>query len=137
MEACDSPSQILQRSACQSMLVELTGGAETTAQNLTEFERLSRMWMSEMSEGDPAKAEMLIEPAYGEESFLSFLNWIVTDAGRARSFVTLARGFGIALSKMKLTNWTKGAVGEGSDQNDHKHVGAGAGAVRVAITAHH
>lgn len=101
-----SISKVLQRSACQSMLVELTGGAESTAKNLVEFERLCKEWVAYMSEGDTEVAGTLIEPAYSEESFLSLLNWLVTDAGRARSFVTLTRSFGIALAKMKLTNWT-------------------------------
>jgi hypothetical protein len=102
-----APSQVMQRSSCQSMLIELTGGAETTAKNLTEFETLSKRWLHEMSAGDPERAAGIVEPAYGEESFLSLLNWLVTDAGRARSFVTLTRGFGIALAKMKLTVWTR------------------------------
>ena len=42
----ESVSQVLQKSACQSMLVELTGGAESTAKNLVEFERLSKEWLA-------------------------------------------------------------------------------------------
>ena len=103
----DSPSMILQRSACRSLLDELLGGAESTAKNLTEFERLCKAWALDMSEGDTEKMADLQEPRYCEESFLSLLNWLVTDAGRARSFTTLVRGFGIALSKMELTDWTR------------------------------
>ena len=94
-----------QKVACRSLLLELTSGAESTAKNLTEFERLQRLWLADMSADDPHGGADIIEPAHGEESFIGFLSWLVTDAGRARSFVTLVRGFAIALAKMQLTVW--------------------------------
>ena len=94
------------RVACRSLLLELTCGAETTARNLTEFEKLSRAWVSAMADGSTDVAMDIIEPAHGEESFIAFLNWLVTDAGRARSFITLVRSFAIVLSKMEAVVWT-------------------------------
>ena len=88
------------------MLVELASGAEGTARNLAEFERLEREWMAHMSEDLLDGATSLIEPRYSEESFVSFLNWLPTEAGRARSFVTIVRSAGIALAKMSLVNHT-------------------------------
>ena len=94
-----------QRVACRNMLIELTTGAETAAKNLTEFERLQRLWLADMAADDPRGGADIIEPAHGEESFIGLLSWLVTDAGRARSFVTLVRGFAIALAKMQLPVW--------------------------------
>ena len=94
-----------QKVACRNMLTELTTGAETAAKNLTEFERLQRLWLADMAVDDPRGGADIIEPAHGEESFIGLLTWLVTDAGRARSFVTLVRGFAIALAKMQLPVW--------------------------------
>ena len=98
--------ELHKRVACRSLLLELTCGAETTARNLTEFEKLSREWVVAMADGCTDVAMDIIEPAHGEESFMAFLNWLVTDAGRARSFITLVRSFAIVLSKMEAVVWT-------------------------------
>ena len=98
---------VLRKSACRSMLVELASGAEGTARNLAEFERLEREWLAFMSADLTDGASTLIEPRYSEESFISFLNWLPFEAGRARSFVTIVRAAGMALAKMELKNHTK------------------------------
>ena len=72
--------ELHKRVACRSLLLELTCGAETTARNLTEFEKLSREWVVAMADGCTDVAMDIIEPAHGEESFMAFLNWLVTDA---------------------------------------------------------
>ena len=98
---------MLRKSACRSMLIELSSGAEGTARNLAEFERLEREWLAYVSSDLPDGAASLIEPRYSEESFVAFLNWLPFEAGRARSFVTIVRAAGMALSKMELKNHTK------------------------------
>ena len=104
--ACAPASLTLRRQACRNMLVELASGAESTAASLCDFERLEREWLLYAARDLEGGAAELIEPRYNEESFLSFVNWLPCEGGRARSFETVIRSAGIALAKQCLTNWT-------------------------------
>ena len=101
-----SVGQTLQRSACRSMLAELLRGAESTASNLADYEKLEKEWIAFMSGGDPEGGQHLIEPRYSMDSFLSFIDWVKLDSGRARSFVTIMRSAGAFMAKTGLTNLT-------------------------------
>ena len=86
----------------QSMLTELSTGAEGTAKNVAEFERLEREFMATYMLQDGVGATGIREPRYSEESFIQWLHWLVTDAGRAKSLSTLLRMAGIAMAKLEL-----------------------------------
>ena len=92
----------------QGALLELTTGAEGTAAGHAEFARLERLWLGHVAArqaGVPFSDFVL--PRHGLESFISFLRWLVTDAGRARSFVTIVRSAaGVLAADPALTNWT-------------------------------
>ena len=101
MHSCGS-QETLERYACRSMLLELSCGQASTAKSIAEFEDLERRWMASLIDENGLGAESVIEPRRSEESFLAFINWLVTDAGRARSFALIMRMAGIAMAQMEL-----------------------------------
>ena len=94
--------ETLERYACRSMLLELACGQASTAKSIAEFEDLERRWMASLLDENGLGADSVIEPRRSEESFLAFINWLVTDAGRARSFALIMRMAGIAMAQMEL-----------------------------------
>ena len=94
--------ETLERYACRSMLLELSCGQATTAKSVAEFESLERKWLASLLDENGFGAEGVIEPRRSEESFMAFINWLVTDAGRARSFALIMRMAGIAMAQMNL-----------------------------------
>jgi len=92
----------LLRYACRGMLVELAAGPVSTAKNVADYERLEREFLASFMNSDGVGAAHVIEPRRSEESFIAFISWLVTDAGRARSFGQIMRMSGIAMARMEL-----------------------------------
>ena len=105
VHSCAAPDKLL-RSACESMLLEMNTGAEGTAAGYAEFTRLEREWISSQSGGGEIEASALRYPRHSIESFIAFTHWLVTEAGRGRSFATIMRSAGGVMSKLSLENWT-------------------------------
>ena len=104
---CLGEEEVLQRSACRSMLVELACGAASTSKNIADFERLEREWMAEMTlDSPPSVVLSLREPRHSVESFIAFALWVVTTAGRARSFAIIIRMAGVAMLRMEIPDLT-------------------------------
>lgn len=102
--SCSLPARLVE-AGHRSSLLELATGAEGTAANYSEFARLERTWVNEMSQGeDGARAGELALPRHSEESFISLLWWMVRDAGRIRSFSTLIRAAAGIFAKLELPN---------------------------------
>ena len=92
-------SQTLLRQACKSMLLELSSGATKTAINVAEYERLEREFVQFAYQ---TNGTLLREPRYCEESYIMSMNWLVTEAKRARSFGTLVRMSAKAMATLEL-----------------------------------
>ena len=97
--SCSSNSDLRER-CCQSMLGELSTGETKTAKNVHDFEKLEKRFMADHA---GASGEVLIrEPRYSEESYIAFLHWLVTDAGRARTLGLIVRMSAAAMAKLEL-----------------------------------
>ena len=104
---CLGTHETLLRSACRSMLVELACGSASTSKNVADFERLEREWMADMTlDSPPGVLSSLREPRHSVESMIAFMGWLVTDAGRARSFSLIMRMAGIAMHRMEIVDLT-------------------------------
>ena len=63
--------------------------------------------MAEMTLDSPASVvASLREPRHSIESFIAFSTWVITEAGRARSFSLIIRMAGIAMLRMEITDLT-------------------------------
>ena len=103
---CLSPPESLRRDGARSMLLELTSGAETTARNVADFERLEREWLDHVESDADAGAIGIVAPRHSAESFISFCHWLVMDGNRARSFGTVMRCAKHAMSRLSLPDLT-------------------------------
>ena len=101
-----SGTEAMRLACCRNLLIDLTTGATSTAKNVAEFERLKNIWMADMRDEEGQGAASLRPPDASEESMKAFLIWLVTDAGRARSFGTLVRMTSIALVRMEKPDLT-------------------------------
>ena len=101
-----TPPTALASAALVSMLLEMSTGAEGTAAGYSDYARLERQWVAHVS-GEALADGGIVLPRHSEESFISFLGWLATDADRARSFGTIVRAAGGVLERLELTNWTK------------------------------
>ena len=104
--SCSLPPGLV-KEGDKSSMAELSTGAEGTAKGYAEFARLERLWLAHMVERtEGVTMSSFILPRHGIESFLSFLRWLVTDGGRARSFHTIFRSVGGVLERLELPNFT-------------------------------
>ena len=101
-EASDS----LLRMTLISMVTELTAGAVSTAAGRSQFSRLEERWLE--AQGGVSAAALTL-PRDNVESFINFMWWLVTDAGRARSFATVMRAAGAVMTMTERVDWTKTA----------------------------
>jgi hypothetical protein len=105
-----SPLPTLVREGDRSSLMELALGAEGTAKNHADFARLERLWLADLTAGaDGASMADFVLPRHGEESFMAFLRWVVTDAGRAASFSTIWRAASGVMAGSTGPNWSASA----------------------------
>ena len=102
-----TPLPSLVRDGDKNALLELATGAEGTAANYSEFARLERLWLAQKAADSGADLSSFVLPRHGEESFISFLRWLVTDVERARSFHTIYRAAAGVMAGLSLENLTK------------------------------
>ena len=104
---CASEVNVMKQ-CVKAMLVEMSSGADSTAVGYAEFVRLEREWAITVvgQDCDPHKVRL---PHTNAESFYNFVIWLATDAGRARSLVSLMRSAGAYMTKLEYTDWTKTA----------------------------
>lgn len=103
-----SPLPSLVAEGDRNALLELSTGAEGTARGHAEFARMERLWLAHVASSSPGVAiSNFILPRHSEESFVSWMRWLVTDSSRARSFHTIFRSAAGALEQIGGTNWTK------------------------------
>ena len=105
--SCSSSAALVREGDFNSVL-ELASGAEGTAKGRAEFARLERLWVALVVAKDPTlPVGAVVMPRHSEESFISFLRWLVTDGDRARSFQTHFRSAAGALAILDgVQNWT-------------------------------
>ena len=88
------------------MLLELTSGATSTHHGYSDYVKLERQWMTEVAGKDMSVAD--VRPPHAvEESFIAFLEWLVTDGPRARSFGSVVVSASGYMTKLEMTDWTK------------------------------
>ena len=102
-----APSRVatpeLMRSAKQSMVLELSLGAESTAASVAQYNQLEADFVLEKGlAGD----EFLL-PRHRLETFIAFLLWCSLDAGRARSMGGLWRTMGAIFTAWSLPDLTR------------------------------
>ena len=83
-------SEAARVSAENTMLWEMTSGAESTGATYSDLKKLEREFMASRG-GGSATCNM---PSDDPEVFKMFLQWLVVDRGRARSLTTLFRAAG-------------------------------------------
>ena len=88
------------------MIIELTSGATSTHHGYADFVKLERLWLAEVA-GEDLPASAIRLPHTNEESFISFLEWLVTDGPRARSFSTTVVAAGGYMTRLELVDLTK------------------------------
>ena len=94
----------LRRSCTISMVTEVTNGAVSTASGRSQFENLELLWMHDVGGRSVARLKM---PRDNVEAFISFMWWLVRDAGRARSFATVMRAAGAVMTMTERVDFTK------------------------------
>ena len=95
-----TPIDSLVKEGGLNSLLELATGAEGTAANQSEFARLERLWLGLRACEAGVDLTAFVLPRHSEESFISFLRWLVTDGGRARSFHTIFRSAAGVFAKL-------------------------------------
>ena len=104
-QSCSTPERLVER-AVGPMMIELTSGATSTHHGYADFVKLEKEYQIELA-GDDLPLEAVNPPHSSEESFLAFLEWLVTDGGRARSFGTTVASASGFMTKLEMTDWTK------------------------------
>ena len=94
-------TQSLLRSATRSMVWEMSVGGHSTARGYGEYQRLERLWV------ESVEMDSVELPRDSAESMIGFLIWLVADAGRARSFVTVWRAAAGVCAKTRELSMTK------------------------------
>ena len=92
--------------ATKAMIVEMSSGADSTAQGFSEFVRLEKEWVMSVM-GEDMRPDMVHLPHSNEESFYNFVVWLCTDAERAKSLVSIMRNAGSYMTKLEFKDWTK------------------------------
>jgi hypothetical protein len=104
-QSCSPPQRLVEREV-GPMIIELTSGATSTHHGYADFVKLERQWLCAVA-GEDLPAESIRLPHTNEESFISFLEWLVTDGPRARSFATTVVAAGGYMTKLELVDLTK------------------------------
>ena len=104
MGAEGEPHDSLILEVCRQVAVEMTEGRESTSVSHSSFVALSEKWVTEMlSQG----LTRVASPTENAESFRQFALWVVTTAGRERSFATIWRAAAGYFEAAGKTNFTK------------------------------
>ena len=93
----------LMRSAKQSMVLELSLGAESTAASVAQYNQLEADFVLEKG----LAGDELLLPRHRLETFIAFLLWCSLDAGRARSMGGLWRTMGAIFGAWSLPDLTR------------------------------
>ena len=93
----------LMRSAKQSMVLELSLGAESTAASVAQYNQLEADFV--LAKG--LAGDELLLPRHRLETFIAFLLWCSLDAGRSRSMGGLWRTMGAIFTAWSLPDLTR------------------------------
>ena len=104
MRAEGDPLPALVREVCSQTMIELTIGREATSVAHSAFVTLSEKWVAEMKSHGLTR---IASPTENAESFRQFARWMVTTAGRERSFRTTMRAAAGYFEAAKKPNFTK------------------------------
>lgn len=94
-------SESLMRLAMETMVSELSTGAETTASGFADIDALEKRFVAELG------VASLRLPRHCKESFKAFLTWCYRHGGRALSMEALWRQLNLLLTKLELVDFTK------------------------------
>ena len=100
-----APSDEVRRVVTNTMILELSQGAETTAGSYAEFTRLEEAYA--MGMGMVIGGGGLKLPRHSPEAFKNFITWMAIDHERARSLESVVRAAGAMMVKVGLTDVTK------------------------------
>ena len=104
MGAEGEPLEKLCLEVCRQVVIELTEGRESTSVTHSSFVALSEKWVAEMM---ALGLSRIASPTENPESFRQFARWMVTTAGRERSFRTTMRAAAGYFEAAGKTNFTK------------------------------
>ena len=98
------PTELVLATAAQTMVMEMTQGAESTGASYAAYEALEERYT--MGMGQTLDGQV-VRPRHSEEAYKNFLTWMTLTADRARSLESVHRSAGAFMSKVHIPNLTK------------------------------